>query len=378
MEWGRGATKAATAGVMALAVAVWLVARRPPQKVLAAPVSTAVSTPARAPEVGTKAASGSVQPARVEVQAPRAERRRTARTEMELARYLASARYPPSCRPMRERPELAEPNRVAAQTLPLSSRGQPSKRARVTLRQDRYFTTSGDVVTFGLGCSIDGEPARCEVRSARAEPAPDMPLDGAPSGPRAVAFVAGEGGGVEARFDPSKEGFDSYHGPIRVTAALRVGDEEGEATFDVEHTPSPPAVFTGAVREALVDGAIEVHVGLEVTRGGRYVVIARVDDARGRRFAYLRETATLEPGAREVRLQIFGKLVADEGAVAPFRVRDLEGLRLVERYPDKETMRPREGAVIVTRPYAMSDFSTAEWESEEKERRVRLLERDLL
>jgi hypothetical protein len=113
-----------------------------------------------------------------------------------------------------------------------------------------------------------------------------------------------------------------------------------------------------------------------VTRRGRYLVRARVEDADGRRFAYLSDSAVLGVGAEEIRLQLFGKVVTDAGARAPFRLRDIEGFRLDEdTYPDREVMPGRDGVVYTTRVYDTGAFSPADWESEAKDRRVRLLER---
>jgi hypothetical protein len=68
----------------------------------------------------------------------------------------------------------------------------------------------------------------------------------------------------------------------------------------------------------------------------------------------------------------------DEGADAPFELRDVEGLRFDEGgNPDRETMRPHEGVMFVTRRWSAASFSPAAWESEEKARRVGLLQRDL-
>jgi hypothetical protein len=157
-----------------------------------------------------------------------------------------------------------------------------------------------------------------------------------------------------------------------------VGGEEGEASFDLLYTPVPPAVFTGAFREALEDGSLAFHAGLEVQRAGRYVVTARVEDAAGRAFALLRESAVLAEGKTEVRLQLFGKVVLDEGATGPFRLRDVEGLRFDEGgHPDRETMAPLDGVVLTTRAYGARDFSAAAWESADKTRRVAALQREV-
>jgi hypothetical protein len=101
-----------------------------------------------------------------------------------------------------------------------------------------------------------------------------------------------------------------------------------------------------------------------------------VDDATGKPFAYLSETAVLGAGDQEVHLQVFGKVALDAGAVPPFRVRDLEGFRLREdAFPDREAMPALDGAAYTTRRCRIEDLSPAEWESAANARRLSLLER---
>jgi hypothetical protein len=109
-------------------------------------------------------------------------------------------------------------------------------------------------------------------------------------------------------------------------------------------------------------------VGLQVSRAGRYDIVARADDATGRGFAYLQSSTDLPAGAQRVKLRLFGKLILDERAQPPFRLRDLEGERLVDDTP--EVMATWAGPVYTTRAHARSAFSPEEHHSEEKERRL--------
>jgi hypothetical protein len=366
------------AAAAALALGVGLFAARPSRAVAAAPApKPAGAAPAAKGRVRAPAPS----PAPAEAARAPSGDRRLARAEQALEAYLASAQYPPSCRPMAEKPDLVQPHHVSARTLPLAHRGEGASdrgRARVTLRQDRYYAAGDEAVTLGITCALDGAPSTCEVLSATAAPAPDMPPV---AGPAPVSFADAGDGSVSAQVLPSALGFAAYHGPIRVTATVRVGGDDGEqgsASFDLEYTPAPPATFTGTFREALAGGSLDLYVGVQVARSGRYVVRARVEDARGRRFAYLSENTVLRLGAEEIRLQLFGKVVTDAEARAPFALRDLEGFLLEENtYPDREVMPGRDGVVYTTRAYDPGVFSPAEWDSETKDRRVHLLEQQL-
>jgi hypothetical protein len=313
--------------------------------------------------------------------APDAERslwqQRLARAQRTLASYLEATRYPPGSRPLAEQPDQMKPHYVAPRTLPLSRKDGKLTDAKVLLGQDRFFLVADERVTFSLSCSTSEGPAACAIQSATASVPPSVEDAGArPTVP--IGFAVGEGRAFTAVFQPSAQGFAGYHGPIRVDVALEVAGETGRASFDVLYTPSAPAVFTGGVREALENGSLALYVEMMILEPGRYVLAARVDDAEGRSFAFLAYNEELGAGQKEARLELFGKLVRSLGARAPFRLRDLEGFRLLpDSYPDRELMRAIEGAFYTTKSYALRDFSDDEWQSEEKSRHVKELSKDV-
>ncbi|MFT3767142.1 MAG: hypothetical protein QM820_16720 [Minicystis sp.] len=303
--------------------------------------------------------------------------KRLARAQQTLASYLEATRYPPGSRPMAEQPDQIQPHHVAPATLPLARKDGKLTDAKVALTQDRLFLVGDERVTFSMACTTSEGPAPCEIQRAMAGVSPDVKDAGArPSTP--LAFSAAEGNAARAVFQPSAQGFAGYRGPIHVDVALTVAGEAGGASFEIVYTPAAPAVFTGHVREALEQGSLALHVEMDVAEPGRYVLAARVDDAEGRSFAYLSFNEELGAGRQEARMVLFGKLVRDQGARSPFRVRDLEGFRLLpDTYPDRELMRAIEGTVHTTKAYALRDFSADEWESEEKARHVKEFTKDV-
>jgi hypothetical protein len=304
--------------------------------------------------------------------------KRLARARETLSAYLASTRYPPASRPLSEHPDQGSPHHVATVNLPLARADRKLTNARVTLRQDRFFLTGDDRVTLGLSCSDGEAPAACEIASAMATVPPDAVGDAGARAPVPVAFTAAEPGRSTAVFQPSTQGFAGYTGTIRIAVSLAIAGESGGASFDVAYTPAAPATFTGHVREALEGGSLALYVEVTVDRPGRYVLAARADDAEGRSFAYLSYNDVLAAGRQEARLPLFGKLIRDEAARAPFRLRDVEGFLLLEdAHPDRAPMAPLEGVAYTTRSYSPRDFSDAEWESEEKDRYVKELTRDV-
>lgn len=117
---------------------------------------------------------------------------------------------------------------------------------------------------------------------------------------------------------------------------------------------------------------------LLVAEPGRYVLDARVDDESSEPFAFLSWNDLLAAGKQEACFTLFGRLVLDEHASAPFRVRDVEGFLLLEdAFPDRKSVPTLEGLVHTTKRYVPNDFSTAEWQSPVKDRYLERLQRDV-
>jgi hypothetical protein len=380
------------AGVLALGALAWLIHGRlapgqakPSEDALLAaaapraPIPRATLPPQRGDAPHDLPAKDEGDDARASAEG-RLERARDA-----LSGYLAAHRYPPGARPLSEQPGREKPHLVPPHTEPLARPDKKLTDARVTLSQDRYFAVGDEAALLGISCATSEGPARCEVQSAQAHVAPSMPqAQGFP--PAALRFYddgrdgdreAGDGV-VTAVFAPARYGFGGYHGPILIDVTLRVEGEEGTATFDLQYTPAAPARFTGEVREVMENGSLCLYVGLAVDKPGRYVLEGRVDDAGGEGFALLSFNDPLGDGAQEARMCVFGKLVRDTHAKSPFRLRDLEGFLLKENaYPDRELVPTREGPVYTTRAYAESQFSDAEWDSPDKQRYVKELQKDV-
>jgi len=132
------------------------------------------------------------------------------------------------------------------------------------------------------------------------------------------------------------------------------------------------------VREALSNGSLDFFLKARVAQPGRYVVSARVDDATGRPFALLSFNDEVAAGAQEFRLTLFGKLVRDEAPVFPLTLRDVQGfLLLPDSFPDRAMMPRLAGAIHTSRSYALTSFSDAEWTSEERNRYLTELNKDV-
>lgn len=299
---------------------------------------------------------------------------RRARAEFTLGSYLDWAQYPPQSRPASERPDRMTPARGKRRALSLSESDGGSKGARVILWQSRSHVAGAEDVAFAIACERGGAPLPCVVSSAVATPE----LEGGPA-PLPVVFAPDPkhiGTAYTLDLNPRSAGFHAYTGPIRLGATVTAGTETLVASFVFAYTSNPPATFTGRFTETLDRGSLSVCAGLLVNEPGRYLFEARVADAEGTRFAFVTSDVSLAAGPGEACFVVFGKLVLDENAAAPFTVHDVEGFVLLEEaFPDRHTMPTLSGAVYTTHFYAASSFSSDVWESPAKTRVVEGLTR---
>nr|WP_037584006.1 choice-of-anchor X domain-containing protein [Stigmatella aurantiaca] len=310
--------------------------------------------------------------------------KRLERARFTLDTYRQGTRYPPQSRPIREHPDQEQ--------LPSPERAQPlSKDARdvqLRLKQEKVFVVGDELVHFYVGCENANtqEPLPCEVVGGMAHEAEHMV--GAAGAPAGVPLVFGDDGSqgdvvardgtFTARFQPSKQGFPMFSGTLRVSFQVRSGSQEGRAFFDILYTPVPPAVLTGKVREVVEQGSLQLYLGIQVRKAGRYVLTGRVDDEAGVPFGHVSFNEELAEGAHEVKFTLFGKLLVDEAPSFPLRLRDVDGFLLKESGdPDRELMAALRGYVHATREYPPTVFSPDEWQSEERTRYLDEFTRDV-
>jgi hypothetical protein len=373
---------AVIAGVaVAVLVGVLLLSEETPAVVPAAPVAAA---PAPASAVAPVPAGAS--PFTAEAQRAREVKLalwqgRLARAENTLATYRHSTRYPHEARPLLEHPDQVYPFNPIADDIPLRTPGgEPGKGVRVRTTQDRVYASGDESVRFTVRAVDDkGQTLPLLVTRALAGDLPD-PRQVAGRSQVAVNFTdANSGDGtLSAVLQPSTQGFADFAGTIRVQVYLNQGGQLGNVYFDVVYQPLVPAEWAG-VREALNNGSLDFFMKARVARPGRYVVSARVDDANGKPFALLSFNDEVAAGAQEFRLTLFGKLVRDGAPAFPLTLRDVQGFLLVpDQFPDRAMLPRLAGVVHTSRSYASTSFSDAEWRSEERERYLAELNKDVV
>ena len=316
---------------------------------------------------------------------------RTQRAEEVFDNYRNSTKYPFESRPAREHADQMYPNRVVREEGKLTNPGQqPTDGVRIRTSQERVYVAGDETVLFTVSAvDMDGNALPLQVTRAIAH---DPPLDGKPSQRNAIKMpfnddgatgdVSAGDGIVSARLSPATQGFAGHAGIIRVELNLKVNEQTGFVFFDIFYTPDPPATWTAVggsgVREALENGSLNFYLKAQVRAPGRYVITGRIDDAKGQPFALVSFNDELSAGPKEIKLNLFGKLLADEAPAFPLTLRDVDGFRLVpDTTPDRALMPRREGRVHVTKTYPSSAFSEAEWDSEERRRYLEEYGRDV-
>jgi hypothetical protein len=292
--------------------------------------------------------------------------------------YRKQTAYPFDSRPAREHPDQMYPNQPIVEDRKLKNPGQKaSQNIRLKTSQERVHVAGNETVLFTVA-AFDENNTPLPISFTRGI-AFDPPREGKPSQRNPISFPLndlGENGDLSkddltysARLAPINQGFANHSGLIRIELNLTVAEQSGFLYFDVYYSPEAPAVWTGKVREALEHGSLNFYLPIDVRTAGRYVVTGRIDDAKGQPFALVSFNDDLGKGAKEIKLNLFGKLLVDEAPAFPLTLRDIDGFLLIpDADPDRALMQRLQGKQHTTRSYALTSFSEAEWDSEERRR----------
>jgi hypothetical protein len=301
--------------------------------------------------------------------------------------YKKQTAYPHESRPAREHADQMYPNQPVVEDHKLKDPGKKaSQTVRLRTSQERVYVAGNETVLFTIS-ALDANGNALPITFARAV-ALDPPKVGKPSKQGAVNMPfnddASNGDSVAgdltygARLSPATQGFAEHRGAIRVEINLQVGEQTGFTYFDVFYSPSAPAEWSGKIREALERGSLNFYLPIEVRVAGRYVVTGRIDDAKGQPFALVSFNDELATGSKEIKLNLFGKLLVDERPAFPLTLRDIDGFLLIpDEDPDRALMQRLPGRQFVSRSYSITIFSEAEWDSEERRRYLEEYGRDV-
>lgn len=320
-------------------------------------------------------------------------RQRLARAEASLTAYRQATRYPHGSQPLAEHADQAYPNQPITEDKAFVAAGSTQAADGVHLRtsQERVFVQGAESVRFTLSLVDDsGRPAPLHVLRAdarevtppgRSPSFPEVPLAFADGGSNGD-LVAGDGV-YTATLQPATQGFAGLLGQIRVEAFLQHQASGGVAQpgyvfFDIVYTPDAPASWQGPVTEALDAGSLNFYLPVDVHEPGRYVVTGRVDDANGKPVALLTFNDDVAAGRQAFKLSLFGKLVRDLKPAFPLVLRDVDAFRLrPDAFPDRSLMARRPGPVHTSGKYVLDSFADADWTSDERQRYLDELGKDV-
>jgi hypothetical protein len=292
--------------------------------------------------------------------------------------YRQHTKYPFDSRPARDHPDQMYPNQPVIEDRKLKEPGKnASQTVRLKTSQERVHVQGSETVLITVA-AFDENNSPLPISFTRSV-VYDPPREGkAPHRNPTTMTLNDEGlrGDLtksdfvySARVSPEELGYSRYHGLIRLEMNLTVNQQPGFLYFDIYYSPEPPALWSGAIREALERGSLNFYLPLEIKAEGRYVITGRIDDAKGQPFALISFNNELAKGAREVKLNLFGKLLVDEQPTFPLTLRDIDGFLLIpDADPDRALLQRRVGKQHVSRSYATNQFAEDEWDSEERQR----------
>ncbi len=313
---------------------------------------------------------------------------RLERAQTALEAYRSATRYPHESRPAGEHPDQMQPNQPVAEDHAFRMPGSTGRADGLHLQttQERVFVQGSESVRFTVSLrDNDGKalPLRIVRAAAREVPPvntaslyPELPLEFNDEGNAGDTTAAD--GIYSVQLQPATQGFAGLLGQIRVQVFMQYRDLQGFTYFDIVYSGDTPATWQGGPREALEDGSLNFYLKADVREPGRYVVTGRVDDANGKPFALLTFNEELAAGPQQIRLTLFGKLVRDGKPAFPLVLRDVDGFLLrADAYPDRKLMPRLPGKLLASKTYPLASFADAEWSSEERNRYLGELGRDV-
>lgn len=179
------------------------------------------------------------------------------------------------------------------------------------------------------------------------------------------------------RFSPAAAGLGGYNGYLRFSLTFTPDFMEPQHTeLMVLYAGERPATFTGVFTDELRQGSIELRVGVDVKRAGKYTIQgllyakgpAGQDDVP---VALATWVGPLEIGTPDLPLQYYGLVFHDAKLPGPYVLKAVRGYRQEHGGDGHGPDMPEWTGSYVTKPYALSDLTSAEWTSPQKEATVK-------
>ena len=275
--------------------------------------------------------------------------------------YRKANIYPPGSRPLtREHVDLLKPNERHESWRPTEA----DDGTTYLFTADRFFAFGNDVVTSTLTVKSAKPVKIVQALVATTDPA-FVP----------VAMTYTQNGNVwTAQLAPASLKL-SVQTELGIYIEFDDGTTKERSHYNVQYTPESgvPARFSGVFADSIVQGSLDVRVGVQVTDAGHYVLDCNLYDAGDNPVAWVHWKGDLASGAQSADLSFFGKVIVDAGAKGPFRIGELRGARFDPGHqPDLAQMPPYPGT-YATHAYATNEFSGDEYDSADKQKMLNFL-----
>jgi hypothetical protein len=290
----------------------------------------------------------------------------------QIQQFLAATVYPPTSQPLRPgSQDLLNPDQRYEKPRPLGK----NREVTFVFTADRYYYTGDKVAHVWLevlrgNAPADGVRVHRAIALAEGESASSAPVD---------LGLRRDGARWSSDLELEKE-FPEHHGTILLQVAFAVGGGEvHEEAIRIFTTPPDriPARLTGNFLDFVREGSLYVEMGVEVFEAGFFRFDANLYDRNGDPVAFSVFKGDLPAGEQWVPLEFFGKVLRDEGALAPYTVEQIRGYRFLDgQTPDRERMAD-EPFTHRTAAYDLARFSDEEYTSEHKERMLELMREDV-
>ncbi len=303
-----------------------------------------------------------------------------------------ATRFPPNSQPLRpEMTDIIRPNHRYESAMPVSAKGS-GPNGIVDPNSDLYYLLTADVLSIP-----SGSPAVATLKVFRGSGGDASPLQVDITGVRLMQFAQpsfvpvqgaqlsmvddGTGGDALAgdhvytlSFIPSSiPALATYDGQIRLEVDF-VADsasppKTGALVFMT--TGQAPAVFTGNVSEQLTPQGLTITAEIQVSQPGDFVLQGLLFDASGKPIGFAAEHPTFAAqGTQTVSFLFFGLLFYEAQAVSPYHFRTMTGYRLPDPGQPHKTDMPVWNGDYTTQAYKLSDFSPAEWDSQQRQQAI--------
>lgn len=384
---GRAKLPYVLAAVVLIAVVAWILRHDPPPGA-SSPVASA---DAGAPQAATaKHGAGPVSPPHPGLPAlplaPDDPRKETAieLAKETLAHYLEFSEFPPWSRPADgSQAHLWKWNELppTGQAFSNDDKGKPIS-AELVL--DKMYAGPGEVITATVrawsGAYEDTVRKPAELQSVRGEL--QIWKDGV-QGPNEMGWPAVEkvafakvddaaGPRWVAPFTPSLvAALAKKPEDVRFVAWVAHKSHEFPLISPFRYASKVPLVVLDGHADKIEKGSLEVTLGVDVKILGPIMIQATLFDAEGKApiATYDDFYRPAQLGPQEVKITFFGRAITEAKVDGPYSVRALHGYVHFENEDPPEIFWSHEKP-IPTAAYKSTDFSSGEWDSQEKQDKI--------